>query len=266
MRKAGHLVGALALALASAATATAQEVTQAQQVSQAPEVSEPPRPRPLVISSLRGGQVPFARIRPDGSIRPVARIEGPTETEPGPSAAELPALLGPEPDATYAAVPGIGTPDITTATAEAERPDGRPTPATATGSAPSSDEDTAEAPEEEEVVVVPRPRPPGGGQAALTARRAAEIAAQQASNDGTTTPGPVGRGAMVEDGLPLDRMTLLGVFGTQQDRRALVRLPTGDVIRVRRGTDVDGWRVLAIARDSIQLASGDGSVLRLEVP
>jgi len=54
--------------------------------------------------------------------------------------------------------------------------------------------------------------------------------------------------------LDLSGMTLLGVISGPDGRRALLRLPTGAIRRVREGQTVDGWRIAAIGGDSVRIA------------
>jgi hypothetical protein len=51
-------------------------------------------------------------------------------------------------------------------------------------------------------------------------------------------------------------LALIGVFGASGDRHALVRLPGGDVRRVRPGDSVQGAQVAAVGSDSIRLRGG----------
>lgn len=49
---------------------------------------------------------------------------------------------------------------------------------------------------------------------------------------------------------------LLGVFGTEGRREALIRLPNGRVARVTRGTRIGRSQVVSIDEDRIAIATG----------
>lgn len=73
-------------------------------------------------------------------------------------------------------------------------------------------------------------------------------------------PKPTGRGvdgaATLKDAMPLNDLALIGVFGGDKGRRALVRHPNGDVQRVKKGGNVDGWTVVSIDSASLRLKRG----------
>lgn len=62
----------------------------------------------------------------------------------------------------------------------------------------------------------------------------------------------------------LRRVNLIGVFGTQTNRRALVRLSNGQVVRVQVGDALDGGRVSAIGDTELRyVRGGRNQVLRI---
>ena len=64
--------------------------------------------------------------------------------------------------------------------------------------------------------------------------------------------------------IELNRTNLIGVFGTEQNAIALIRLASGRVIKVKVGDKFDGWKVLGIYEDKIELANGKKQeILRL---
>ncbi|MEM0921769.1 MAG: hypothetical protein AAGI13_01915 [Pseudomonadota bacterium] len=72
------------------------------------------------------------------------------------------------------------------------------------------------------------------------------------------------RSAATEEGLPLDRTSLIGIINVNSGREALVRLPNGRFRRVGRGDVLDGWRVSLIGRDAMRLSrSGKNHTLLL---
>lgn len=110
--------------------------------------------------------------------------------------------------------------------------------------------------------------------AAIRARRAQEPARQVAAvTPGATTAASslrlpssaqVARAATIEDGINLGGVSLIGIFGTANARRALVRLPQGRYVQVKRGDRVRGWTVSAISEDNIRVQKGaQNSILRM---
>lgn len=75
----------------------------------------------------------------------------------------------------------------------------------------------------------------------------------------------VAREATVAFGLDLTEVNLLGVFGTQRNRLALVRLANGRIERVKVGDTLDGGRVTAIGEADLRLTRG-GQNITLRMP
>ena len=99
----------------------------------------------------------------------------------------------------------------------------------------------------------PRPRPASlaeRAQAILEAGRRAELRAQNAAS--TRNP-RINAAATIDDGIVLDSIALIGVFGTEESRRALLRMETGEFVRVSLGATVDGWRIIAIGPEEVRL-------------
>lgn len=73
-------------------------------------------------------------------------------------------------------------------------------------------------------------------------------------------PAPRGPGvanaATLKGAIQLEDMNLLGVFGADGARRALLRLADGQVLRVSRGTVVEGWVVSRIDATSMRITRG----------
>lgn len=63
----------------------------------------------------------------------------------------------------------------------------------------------------------------------------------------------------------LDSLSLIGVFGTETSRHALLRHPGGRVEKVRMGERVGPSKVVAISRDTVFLSSGS-KTSKLELP
>ena len=63
----------------------------------------------------------------------------------------------------------------------------------------------------------------------------------------------------------LDQLVLIGVFGTEEERRAMVRHASGRIETVTMGGRVGGRRVVAIDTDAVLLQTSSGTT-RLAMP
>lgn len=112
-------------------------------------------------------------------------------------------------------------------------------------------------------------------QAAIAAAQRAPAAAsapvQQASASAAATPRPsipssasVAEQATQTRAINLRRVNLLGVFGTANNRAALVRLSNGNVVRVSVGDRLDGGQVSSISDTELRyVKSGRNQVLTI---
>lgn len=79
---------------------------------------------------------------------------------------------------------------------------------------------------------------------------------------------PTGRGlanaATLKGAITLDKTSLLGVFGTKENRRALLRMSDGRMKRVSQGEVIDGWVVSRIQATSMRMTRG-GEVRNLNL-
>ena len=66
----------------------------------------------------------------------------------------------------------------------------------------------------------------------------------------------VARQATIENAIRLNKVNLVGVYGTASDRRALVRLPSGRYVKVKVGDRVDGGTVAQITDDELFYKKG----------
>lgn len=66
----------------------------------------------------------------------------------------------------------------------------------------------------------------------------------------------VARQATIENAIRLNKVNLVGVYGTASDRRALVRLPSGRYVKVKVGDRVDGGTVAQIKDDELLYKKG----------
>lgn len=79
------------------------------------------------------------------------------------------------------------------------------------------------------------------------------------------TRASVARQATVTRALSLGRINLIGVFGTNTNRYALVREGGGRLVRVKVGDRLDGGRVTAIGQSDLSYQKGSGTQ-RLQMP
>ncbi|GGB04058.1 hypothetical protein [Allosediminivita pacifica] len=75
----------------------------------------------------------------------------------------------------------------------------------------------------------------------------------------------VAREATVTNALNLRQTNLIGVYGTPENRRALVRLPNGNYEKVKVGDRIDGGRVAAIGEAQLRYVKG-GRSITLDMP
>ncbi|WP_372573056.1 hypothetical protein [Ruegeria jejuensis] len=66
------------------------------------------------------------------------------------------------------------------------------------------------------------------------------------------SPTSVARQATVKNAISLRKVSLIGVFGTPSNRRALVRMPNGRYKKVKVGDRIDGGRVVAISDNELR--------------
>lgn len=112
----------------------------------------------------------------------------------------------------------------------------------------------------------PAPRPksirPRAEPAAASSGGAARTVSRPQRNP-PTGPG-VANAATLNNALALDQMNLIGVFGSNGSRRALLRMPNGEVRRVTKGAVVEGWVVSRIDKDAMRITrGGEAQVLKV---
>lgn len=161
------------------------------------------------------------------------------------------------------------------------RPQRRPTdlvpPADTAATGTPADAEEPEAPEVVAVSLRPTARPSALSarvQESLAAARSAPAAAAAApaaaappaasAAPNIPTTASVAQQATQARAINLRRVNLIGVFGTPNDRRALVRLSNGQVVRVQVGDRLDGGQVSAIGDDELRyVKNGRNEVLRI---
>lgn len=195
-----------------------------------------------------------------GAIRPRPRPEGAPDTAPEDAPDADAAQTPPDGDDQAARDTTTGS-TIDLATTPPERPDELADVAETATSALAA-------------ARTPRPvRRPAGfadSEAVRQARAAAEPAQgtplASVPSDQPTLPATasVARAATQGDAINLRDMNLIGVFGTESDRRALVRLANGQMRRVGVGDRLDGGRVAAIGAAELRyIKNGRSMVLRV---
>ena len=99
--------------------------------------------------------------------------------------------------------------------------------------------------------------------AVLTATRAAEPPpeapegqANVAVQPNLPTRASVAERATMSNAIRLERVNLIGVYGSPSDRRALIRLPTGRYVKVQVGDRIDGGRIAAIEASGLEYVKG----------
>ncbi len=102
-------------------------------------------------------------------------------------------------------------------------------------------------------------------QAALVADAEPELPQDDVTSRGTPSRSTVATRATIPNAIRLNEVNLVGVYGTTNDRRALVRLPSGRYVRVRVGDRVDGGRVARITESELFYQKGNRTV-SLSVP
>jgi hypothetical protein len=70
----------------------------------------------------------------------------------------------------------------------------------------------------------------------------------------------VARQATVKNAIDLGKINLIGVYGSSSNRRALVRMPNGRLVKVKIGDRLDGGQVAAIGDSELTYVKGGRSV------
>lgn len=97
------------------------------------------------------------------------------------------------------------------------------------------------------------------------ARPSAPVPKSQTIAPTGTTRASVAKLATVENALRLRRTSLIGVYGSPNKRRALVRLANGRYVKVTVGQRVDGGKVAAIGQSELRYVKG-GRTIVLRMP
>ncbi|MDP5215799.1 hypothetical protein Q5Y75_01075 [Ruegeria sp. 2205SS24-7] len=121
----------------------------------------------------------------------------------------------------------------------------------------------------------PRPRPQAlaaraqqsgnlGSLANLDQQTQIRTVAPKVVKPSRPSPNSVARQATVKNAISLRKVSLIGVFGTPSNRRALVRMPNGRYKKVKVGDRIDGGRVVAIGDSELRYQkSGRNQTLKM---
>ncbi|SOH92885.1 hypothetical protein SAMN06273572_101736 [Monaibacterium marinum] len=219
---------------------------------------------PLTADIPHAGYLP--RPAPSGAGYRVAQagevLELSIRPRPRPTGLTLTGLVGES--------AASGEPVYTDASGTIIRPQPRPqgTTVVAADSAPDPQQEVTTAgltPDVVEDILRPQPRPAGFAQSVRAAAATRDVAPVLQQNQSTPTTATVREAVSGPNQIALDRITLIGVFGTDEARRALLRTPEGDFQPVARGTVVQGWRVLTIDRETVRIGR-NAEVMLLELP
>lgn len=100
----------------------------------------------------------------------------------------------------------------------------------------------------------PAPEPQPQAQVEPAPDPTAEVEEPELSSNGVPnmpTTRTVAKKATIANALDLGDINLIGVFGSSANRRALVRMPTGRLVKVQVGDRLDGGRVAAIGDNEL---------------
>jgi hypothetical protein len=264
---------ALAAPLANPALAAAAAAEQ---------IAAPPRPVARPAALLRvPDPLPGSRPAPTRptSILPEAP---PAEIAGGVDPTTAEGSIAPETAAPEAAATSTSPPDARIPGPPVPLPRARPASIAALATAPVE----AEAPDAGTSALAvaiayrPTPRPDGLAERAAARSRTSEVASDDAEaaesgeivesdlpevRPSAEAAGVVAKKATVARAIDLEEMSLIGVFGTERARYALVRQPNGRIARVKVGDRLDGGRVVAIGDTELRYQKS-GNTLTLRLP
>lgn len=101
--------------------------------------------------------------------------------------------------------------------------------------------------------------------AAISRATGPAVARSSRASPSGTTRASVARAATDNNAIALGKVSLVGVFGTSSNRRALVRMPNGRIKKVGVGDRVDGGRIAAIGESLLKYTKG-GRTVTLTMP
>ena len=240
-----------------------------------------PTRKPPLRPTFAALPAPDTTVAPDATegalalagLRPLPRPEGLVPTTNTVVALADPALASKRPKARPA---GLATP-IVAAAPEPTAPDITKVMAAIAGAVPES---LLVAPTALAVTVSSRPdtRPRNFARVVARARDlevlqtarttvtqpGATVSNAPAASSGNTA-GSVAQAATLNNAIRLRDVNLIGVYGSPNNRRALVRLRNGNYVKVEIGSSLDGGRVTAIGDSALNYVKR-GKTIALELP
>ena len=231
-------------------------------VNASPDIVPPLRPRPEVIEA-RPDVVPPLRGTPE-VIEAQPDIVPPLRDEALEEGTEVAALTDPElapdvaDDGTDLAMPRqlrprLRPPEIEAA--ETER-----LAALAPSELALNRTDAPRARPSDLARVAPEPAP---AAPAATAAAAPAVSAPEPKREMPQLPtsASVARAATIKNALPFGRMALIGVFGSSRNRHAIVRLRSGNFVKVGNGESIEGYQITGMSDNAIRLRRGGRETL-----
>ncbi|SLN33763.1 Type IV pilus biogenesis [Pseudoruegeria aquimaris] len=238
----------------------------------APPRPSTPRPEGLAPVDLLAEADPLAGFRP--AARPADLVENDERNRLGGRTLAQLATLRPVPrpndalavaaalaDAQEAAEAEADAFDLPTERAVARSPLPRPRPEIETrrvaAVAPTA---TAPAPKP-----APKPAPQAETGAEETGgRTTGQRLSRQEINSKTKTAASVAQQATLKNAMNLGKINLIGVYGSDKNRRALIRLSSGRYVKVKVGDRVDGGQVASIGSSELRyIKSGRNITLKM---
>jgi hypothetical protein len=242
--------------------------------------AHPPRPGlpPPPLTRFELDERGFIAATPEGTETPdgVVIYAGSPPLEPPPTPPRAAPQVLEDPTAAAPEEPALRPrprPEDLTSLAEPETP-GTPEQRRETAAAPddSATQDDAGDPRAGgteaavDVSLLPRARPGGFTDTVEDTRAAARdpVSPDQRFAAATPSAARVARAATEDSRISLRDLNLIGVYGTPDDRRALVRLANGSYRKVQVGDRLDGGRIAAIGADQLRYVKrGQAQVLRM---
>ncbi|MCT8160860.1 hypothetical protein [Pseudoruegeria sp. SHC-113] len=111
----------------------------------------------------------------------------------------------------------------------------------------------------------PTARSSDGGAEETGGRTTGQSLSRQEINSKTTTAASVAQQATLKNAINLGKINLIGVYGSDKNRRALIRLSSGRYVKVKVGDRVDGGQVAAIGSNELRYVKS-GRNITLTMP
>ncbi len=245
--------------------------------------SKRPQLRPEGINDLSENstwsptmQRALAKVRPAGRPRGLKPPVEPKAEEPKPEVKPEPEIAEPKPEAK----PEPEKPDTSSAenaaavaaaaaAAAAKTTITVPKPAAVASKRPSVRPRSVERQAARAAAAAAAPAKPSsndsGGSSTSSSRKVTVARSNEIARPSGTAPRTVQRNATVANAVNLRRINLMGISGTKNSPKALVRMPNGKFITVKVGDRLDGGRVSSIGNNQLRYVKG-GRNITLKMP